>query len=75
MTLTKNAHWWAVSPSSYQLAELFAETMRKRQISFVDWYELVTAPLEDSSSTEAQDIIPRLIYAIRHGLVKIVEKL
>lgn len=74
MPLAKNFYLWEVSTNSYRLTELFAETMRKRQISLADWYELITAPLDDSFSAEEQDIVTRLMYGVRHGLIRIVEK-
>ncbi|MEQ8975901.1 MAG: hypothetical protein RIE73_36645 [Coleofasciculus sp. C1-SOL-03] len=61
-----------VSRSSSHLALVFAETMQTGQISFSQWYELMTAPLEDALSPEAEDAITRLIYGVRHGLIKVV---
>ncbi len=61
-----------VSRSSSNLALVFAETMQTGQISFSEWYELMTAPLDDALSSEAEDAITRLIYGVRHGLIKVV---
>ncbi|MEQ8963189.1 MAG: hypothetical protein RLP02_35670 [Coleofasciculus sp. C2-GNP5-27] len=46
--------------------------MQTGQISFSEWYELMTAPLDDALSSEAEDAITRLIYGVRHGLIKVV---
>jgi hypothetical protein len=59
---------------SCRLTELFTEVIRSRQISFADWYELMTAPLDNSFSEYEGDLITRLIYAVRHGLVKVVDE-
>jgi hypothetical protein len=61
-----------VNRSSSNLALVFAETMQTGQISFSQWYELMTAPLDDALSSEAEDAITRLIYGVRHGLIKVI---
>ncbi|HAX86742.1 MAG TPA: hypothetical protein DD379_11600 [Cyanobacteria bacterium UBA11162] len=73
MTLVDNANVLEVSPKSYQLAQLFAESMKKGQISFPDWYNLIAAPWDESFSPDHADAITRMIYGVRHGLVKVVE--
>lgn len=60
---------------SCRLTELFTEVIRSRQITFAEWYELMTAPLDNSFSEYEGDLITRLIYAVRHGLVKVVDKI
>ncbi|HAA26450.1 MAG TPA: hypothetical protein DCE56_00675 [Cyanobacteria bacterium UBA8553] len=59
---------------SSRITELFTEVIRSRQITFAQWYELMTAPLDSSFSEYEGDLITRLIYAVRHGLVKVVDE-
>jgi hypothetical protein len=54
--------------------ELFAQGIHTHQISFADWYELMTAPLDNSITKEEEDLIVRLIYAVRQGWVKVVDE-
>lgn len=74
MTLGENTYLWEVNPTSYQLAQLFAETMKKGQITFPEWYNLISDPWDDSLSTDHVEAITRMIYGVRHGLVKVVEQ-
>ena len=62
-----------VGTNSFQLIELFSETMNQGQISFADWYELLAAPLDAPYSADAEDTLNRMIYGVRHGLVKVVD--
>ncbi|HBB32440.1 MAG TPA: hypothetical protein DDZ80_15990 [Cyanobacteria bacterium UBA8803] len=73
--VTQKVHRWEISSSSSQLPYLFAETMKKGQISFADWYELITTPLDKAFNAEDEDAITRMIYGVRHGFVKVVEKI
>ena len=59
---------------SCRLTELFTQVIRSRQITFTDWYELMTAPVDKSFSQYEGDLITRLIYAVRHGLVKVIDE-
>ena len=61
-----------VSRSSCNLALIFAQTMQTGQISFSTWYDLMTEPLEETLSAEAEEAITRLIYGVRHGLIKVI---
>ena len=61
-----------ISSSSSQLASLFAETMRKGQISFTDWNDLITAPVDNTFTPDDEDVLTRMIYGVRHGFVKVV---
>ena len=61
-----------ISGSSTQLASLFAETMKKGQISFTDWNELIAAPLDTSFTPDDEDVLTRMIYGVRHGFVKVI---
>lgn len=63
-----------VRTSRSQLVQLFSDTMNNRQISFADWYQLMTAPWDDTYSADAEDTLNRMIYGVRHGLVKVVDK-
>jgi hypothetical protein len=63
------------SISSCRLPELFARVIHTHQISFADWYELMTAPLDGSFTQEDEDLLTRLIYAVRQGWVKIVDEI
>lgn len=57
-----------VSPS-----ELFAEAVQNGQISFITWHKLMAEPLNSTFSQDDEDVITRLIYAVRRGLVKVVD--
>ncbi|MCP2730830.1 hypothetical protein [Limnofasciculus baicalensis] len=63
-----------VGTNSSELIQLFSETMNNRQISFADWYQLMTEPWDDTYSADAEDTLNRMIYGVRHGLVKVVDK-
>ncbi|MCP2729524.1 hypothetical protein [Limnofasciculus baicalensis] len=63
---------WEISSSSSQLAGLFAETMRNGQISFTDWNDLITAPVDRSFTSDDEDVLTRMIYGVRHGFVKVI---
>lgn len=65
---------YAVSNSSCKLPELFAQVVHTHQISFADWYELMTEPIDSSFTQEDEDLISRLIYAVRQGWVKVVDE-
>jgi len=65
---------YRISSSASRLPELFAEAIYTHQISFVDWYELITDPWDDSFTQEDADLLTRLIYAVRQGLVKVVDE-
>lgn len=65
---------YPVSNSSCKLPELFAHVVHTHQISFADWYELMTAPIDSSFTQEDEDLISRLIYAVRQGWVKVVDE-
>lgn len=75
MNATKDNHVRQISTSSCHchLAVLFGDTVRNGQISFTDWYELMTMPLDSSFSTNDEDIINRLIYGVHRGILKIVD--
>ncbi|HEY9670552.1 MAG TPA: hypothetical protein V6D11_03850 [Waterburya sp.] len=59
--------------SACKLLELFAQGIHTHQISFTDWYELLTTPLDGSFSREDEDLLVRLIYAVRQGWVKVID--
>ncbi|HEY9833476.1 MAG TPA: hypothetical protein V6D26_23195 [Stenomitos sp.] len=63
------------STSSCRLPELFAKVIHTHEISFADWYDLMTAPLDHSFTQEDEDLLTRLIYAVRQGWVKIVDEI
>jgi hypothetical protein len=66
---------YKVITSSSRIPELFAEAIYTRRISFADWYELMTEPLDDSFTQEDGELLIRLIYAVRQGLVKVVDEI
>lgn len=66
---------YKVSSSSSRIPELFAEAIYTRRISFADWYELMTEPLDDSFTEEDGELLIRMIYAVRQGLVKVVDEI
>lgn len=72
MILAEKVKRQNVSRSSCNLALVFAQTMQTGQISFSTWYELMTEPLDETLSSEAEDAITRLIYGVRHGLIKVI---
>lgn len=63
---------WEINSSSSQLASLFAETMKKGQISFTDWHDLIADPVDNSFTSDDEDVLTRMIYGVRHGFVKVV---
>lgn len=63
---------WEISSSSTQLASLFAETMRKGQITFTEWNHLIADPVDNSFTSDDEDVLTRMIYGVRHGFVKVV---
>ena len=65
---------YKTSTSSSKLPELFAKVIHTHQISFADWHELMTAPLDTSFTQEDEDLLTRLIYAVRQGWVKVVDE-
>ena len=69
----KEADFRDISHANCQLIDLFNQTIDTQQISFAQWYKLMTAPLDDSKNVYAQELIPRLIYGVRQGWVKVVE--
>jgi hypothetical protein len=71
----KDANFSFVCPVSGRLTELFAQVIDKGQVNFTDWHELMTAPLDSSFSEEDEDVITRLLYAVRIGLVKVVDEI
>ncbi|MBE9127237.1 MULTISPECIES: hypothetical protein [unclassified Coleofasciculus] len=72
MALTRKARLWEIGNTSSRLSQLFAETMKQGQISSSDWYDVITAPLDNSFSVDHEDAITRMIYGVRHGFVKVV---
>jgi hypothetical protein len=62
------------SSHSTRLLELFTQGIHTHKISFTDWYDLMTAPLDNSFTKEEEDLIVRLIYAVRQGWVKVVDE-
>ena len=61
-----------ISGTSSHLASLFADTMKRGQISFTDWNELITTPLDHTFTPDDEDVLTRMIYGVRHGFVKVV---
>lgn len=55
------------------LAPIFAEIMSRGQITLSDWQQLMTAPLDNSFTSNDEAILIRLIYGVHRGLVKIVD--
>lgn len=65
---------YKISNNSSKLPELFAKVIHTHEISFADWYELMTAPLDCAFTQEDEDLLTRLIYAVRQGWVKVVDE-
>ena len=63
----------AVRSNFCNLAELFCNAICTGQITYREWYDLMTAPFNESFSVDDEDLITRLIYAVRQGRVKIIE--
>ncbi len=70
----KEADFRDISYANGQLINLFNQAIHARQISFAEWYQLMTAPLDDLKNVYAQELIPRLIYGVRQGWVKVVDE-
>jgi hypothetical protein len=62
-----------VSPLSSKLTDAFNQVMQTRQIRFADWYELMVAPMDKCFGEYEADLITRLIYGVRRGIVKVVD--
>ncbi|HEY9901314.1 MAG TPA: hypothetical protein V6D43_02600 [Candidatus Sericytochromatia bacterium] len=69
----QDTDWYEICLISSRLTELFAQTISTNQIAFADWYEVMTAPLENSCAEYESDLITRMLYAVRQGLVKVVD--
>jgi hypothetical protein len=65
--------WCTVRSNFCNLAELFCNAICTGQITYKEWYDLMTAPFNESFSVDDEDLITRLIYAVRQGRVKIIE--
>lgn len=59
---------------SSRITEVFAQAISTHQIAFSDWYDLMTAPLESVCAEYESDLITRMLYAVRQGLVKVVDE-
>ena len=66
-------------PQSYLLesaiAQLFAQVNQQGKITLTDRYHLVSALLNDSLSEAEEDLVNRLLYAVRRGRLKVVDEL
>lgn len=72
---TNNDDWYEVCMISSRLTELFAQTSYTQKISFADWYEVMTAPLEKNCAEYEFALITRLLYGVRQGLVQVVDEI
>lgn len=67
--------WYDNCLPSCRLTELFAQTIATHKIAFADWYEIMTAPLTTNCAEYEADLITRMLYGVRQGLVKIEEEI
>lgn len=59
--------------NSYYLTKLFCDAICTGQITYKEWYDLMTVPFSGSPSLDDEDLITRMIYAVRQGRIKIIE--
>lgn len=71
---TNSDDWSEVCLSSSGLTEVFAQTIATNKIAFADWYEVMTAPLTKNCAEYEFDLITRMLYGVRQGLVQIVDE-
>ena len=57
------------------IAQLFAQANQEGKITFTDSYRLVIALLSHSLSDAEEDLVNRLLYAVRRGRLKVVDDL
>ena len=69
---SKKAHPRKIS-HSFDFSQLFAQSMKKGQISHSDWCELLITPMDNAFTSDHEEAMTRLIYGVRHGFVKVVE--
>lgn len=74
MMITQETDWYEICVISSRLTELFAQTIATHQIAFSDWHEIMTSPLENSCAEYESDLITRMLYAVRQGIVKVVDE-
>lgn len=72
---TNNDDWYEVCMISTRLTELFAQTTYTQKITFADWHEVMTAPLETNCAEYEFALISRMLYGVRQGLVQIVDEI
>lgn len=70
--LRKKAHQRKIS-NSFDFSQLFAQSMKKGQISHSDWYELLITPMDNAFTSDHEEAVTRLIYGVRHGFVKVID--
>lgn len=70
--LTQKAHH-RKTRHSFDFSHLFAQSMKKGQISHSDWYDLLLTPMDNTFTSDHEQAVTRLIYGVRHGFVKVVE--
>lgn len=71
---TNSDEWYEVCLTSSGLTELFAQTIATNKIAFADWYEVMTAPSTKNCAEYEFDLITRMLYGVRQGLVQIVDE-
>lgn len=70
-----NDDWYEICLISSRLTELFAQTTSTQKISFADWQEVMTAPLEKNCAEYEFALITRMLYGVRQGLVQVVDEI
>jgi hypothetical protein len=71
----KDATLCQVCPLPSTLAELFAEVNQKGQLTLTDRYRLRAAILNNPLNQDEFDLINRLLYSVRRGLLKVGHEL
>lgn len=69
-----NDNWYENCLLSGRLTELFTQTISTHKIAFADWYEVMTTPLQEDCADYECDLITRMLYGVRQGLVQIVDE-
>ena len=57
------------------IAQLFAQANQEGKITLTDGYRLVIALLSHSLSDAEEDLVNRLLYAVRRGRLKVIDDL
>jgi hypothetical protein len=71
----KNTNLSQVCLLESAITELFAQVFQEGKITLTNCYSLVAALTSPSLSKAEEDLINRLLYAVRRGRLKVVDEL